>query len=108
MSCNEVGTGSNPDSGDPHHGSHSGDHELHRSCRDALERMDEFVDGEIPTAESDEIASHLADCPPCMRMFALEQLLKALVARSCADSAPPQLRARVVANLLSVRIQVRG
>ena len=108
MSCNEIGTGSKSGPNDPHLAFHAGDHSLHRGCRDALDRIDEFVDGEISSAESDEIASHLADCPPCMRMFALEQLLKALVARSCADPAPPQLRARVVANLLSVRIQIRS
>lgn len=80
----------------------------HRACAEALERIDEFVDGEIPPAEYADIASHIAACPPCMRSFALEQLLKVIVARSCTDPAPPHLRARVVSQLLSVRIQVQG
>lgn len=85
-----------------------GEDAAHRDCVEALDHIDEFVDGEIPADQYAHIASHLAACPPCMRSFALEQLMKVLVARSCTEPAPPHLRARVVAQLMGVRVQVSG
>lgn len=81
-------------------------HQLHEECLSALTHIDEYVDGEITAADHDAIAEHLRACPPCMQQFALEEMLKLRVARSCADHAPPTLRAKVIAHLSMVRIQI--
>lgn len=80
-------------------------HQLHEECLSALSHIDEYVDGEITMADHDAIAEHLRACPPCMQQFALEQMLKLRVARSCADHAPPTLRAKVIAHLSMIRVQ---
>jgi mycothiol system anti-sigma-R factor len=77
-------------------------HEL--DCREALDHLYEFIDGEIGPADHVRIAAHLEECAPCLQEFDVERIVKTLVARSCCDVAPAQLRAKVLAELVSVRI----
>ena len=75
-------------------------------CAAALERMVFFIDNELADADAATIKQHLDDCAPCVDHFVLERAVKALVARSCAERAPDELRQKV---LISIRqeIQVR-
>jgi anti-sigma factor (TIGR02949 family) len=98
MSCGSANL--EPDAQDPG--------ERHCHCDDAISHMDEFVDGEVDAQQQAEISAHLSDCPPCQAQFALEVVVKSLVARSCTEPAPPTLRARVVAQLISARIRIVG
>ena len=43
-----------------------------------------------------------------LQEYDVERIVKALVARSCCEVAPSQLRSRLVAELASVRIQFNG
>ena len=38
-------------------------------CRDLLERLSEYIDGELPPEIFDEIERHVADCEPCVRFI---------------------------------------
>ena len=38
-------------------------------CRDLLERLSEYIDGELEASICDEIEGHLADCEPCVRFI---------------------------------------
>ena len=38
-------------------------------CRDLLERLSEYIDGEAPPSVCDEIEKHLASCEPCVRFI---------------------------------------
>ena len=40
-------------------------------CRQILERLEAFADGDLDTDESSAVASHLADCPTCRKAHAL-------------------------------------
>ena len=73
-------------------------------CAEALRHLHEFIDGEIGSAEEHEIARHVETCRGCLAEYDVERLVKAIVARSCCDHAPNQLRARVLAELVSARI----
>ncbi len=73
-------------------------------CAEALRHLDEFIDGEVGRSEAHEIARHIEQCGGCLAEFDLERLVKVIVARSCCDHAPSQLRARVLAELVSARI----
>ncbi|MGH8867532.1 MAG: mycothiol system anti-sigma-R factor [Actinomycetes bacterium] len=76
-------------------------------CNEVLERVWLYLDGEIGEADVSEIREHLDECAPCLRQYGLDQAVKALVARSCgADPAPEELRARVVARLQQVRVEI--
>lgn len=77
------------------------------SCAEVLDRVYEFIDGEIDGAKRHAIKEHLDECGPCLQEFGLEEQVKAIVKRSCSDPAPPDLRAKVLAHLEAARSQLR-
>jgi len=64
-------------------------------CREALERLYVYLDGELTDTRRDAIRSHLEDCSPCLEVFDFEAELKMVVARHCRDRVPDRLRERV-------------
>ncbi len=79
-------------------------HEL--DCTAALDHLYEFLDGEVAPTDHEQIAHHLDECAPCLQEYDVERIVKALVARSCCEVAPAQLRSRLLAELVSVRIRI--
>jgi mycothiol system anti-sigma-R factor len=80
-------------------------HEI--DCREVLEQVYLYLDGEMLDEDCSKIRQHLDECAPCLRQFGLEQEVKALVARSCGcDVAPEGLRERVLLRLQSVRVEI--
>lgn len=75
-------------------------------CREALERLSEFLDSELEEADGDRIRAHLADCEPCLFEFDLEDHIKKLVRRSCSESAPHELHVRIRTRLTLLRGQL--
>ena len=75
-------------------------------CLDALEKLHLFIDSEIATADCDEIQSHLDECADCMDEYAAERLIKALVLRSCHETAPLVLRERVLFSIRTISIEI--
>ena len=56
-----------------------------------------FVDGELPQAEQQAIAGHIAACPPCCAKVAAERSVRALIKQRRSDfgsCASPGLKAR--------------
>ena len=47
-----------------------------------------FVDGELPQAEQQAIAGHIAACPPCCAKVAAERSVRALISSDEPTSAP--------------------
>lgn len=76
------------------------------NCAEALSRLFEFLDEEIAEADGDRIRQHLADCEPCLAEYDVEDHLKKLVRRACADSAPEQLHVRIRQQLTVLRLRV--
>jgi mycothiol system anti-sigma-R factor len=78
-------------------------------CRDVLEEVYLYLDGEVTPEERVAIRLHLDDCGPCLRKFGIEQEVKALVARCCGqEQTPSHLRERVLSTLRSVVISDDG
>jgi mycothiol system anti-sigma-R factor len=76
-------------------------------CREVLERVYLYLDGEIEDDDCARIREHLDECAPCLREFGIEQEVKALVARSCGcETAPETLRQRVMVRIQSVRVEI--
>lgn len=67
----------------------------HPECREALDRLYTFLDGELTETRRHEIQHHLDTCSPCLEAFDFEADLKLMVARRCHDEVPEQLRIRV-------------
>lgn len=77
----------------------------HGACDDVLRRMDFFIDNELAAADADAIRSHLAECGPCLREVDIERLVKGLIARSCTEHAPMELRQRVMFSIRQVQVE---
>jgi mycothiol system anti-sigma-R factor len=76
-------------------------------CREVLDRVYEYLDGEMGPADVDKIRVHLDECSPCLRQYDLDIALKALVRRSCGcEVAPQALRARIMVRIAEVRIEM--
>lgn len=77
-------------------------------CSDVLSLVYDYLDGEIDDDRRAAIAVHLDECGPCLQEYGLEQVVKALLHRSCcSERAPETLRVRIVARIQEVRITYR-
>lgn len=65
-------------------------------CREALDRLYHYLDGELTESRRQEIKDHLESCMPCLEAFDFEAELKLLIARRCRDDVPAHLRLRVI------------
>ena len=77
-------------------------------CAQALARVYEYLDGELSPADLDKIREHIDECGPCLQQYDLDVALKALVRRSCQESAPADLRERIMVKLTEIRIEIGG
>ncbi len=75
-------------------------------CSEVLETVYLYLDGECEEHAREHVRIHLDECAPCLRKYGLEQAVKALVARSCAEQAPVDLRERVLLRIAQVRIEI--
>ena len=75
-------------------------------CEQALGKLFEFLDSELPEADADQIRAHLEYCEPCLAEYDIEEHVRALVKRSCTESAPVTLHVRIREHLSVLRAQV--
>jgi mycothiol system anti-sigma-R factor len=68
-------------------------------CREALDTLYNFLDGELTPERRAEIQRHLDYCGPCLGAYDFEAELKVVVARRCRDQVPEALRVRVALAL---------
>jgi mycothiol system anti-sigma-R factor len=78
-------------------------------CHEVLDRVYEYVDGEMTAEDVAWIREHLATCEECLTEYHLDVALKALVRRCCGcDSAPEDLRQRILDRIIAIRSQFGG
>ena len=75
-------------------------------CREVLDRVYEYLDGEMGPGDLTKIRVHLEECGPCLREYDLDEALKALVRRSCCEQAPSGLRERIMVRITEVRTTI--
>ena len=75
-------------------------------CSEVLEQVYLYLDQEHDDEHHGKIRIHLDECAPCLRKYGLEQAVKALVARSCSEQAPVELRDRVMFRIAQVRVEI--
>jgi mycothiol system anti-sigma-R factor len=75
-------------------------------CVEYLDRIVYFIDNELDEADCAVVQVHLRECGPCLERYDLQRTVKALVARSCSESAPEALRDKVRVQLRAVRVQI--
>ena len=76
-------------------------------CADFLERIVYLLDNELDEADCSAVRVHLDSCNPCLEKYDLQRTVKAVVARSCAEAAPDELRTRVMFQIRQVQLEIR-
>jgi mycothiol system anti-sigma-R factor len=87
--------------------SHSHPEPTAGECADFLEQIVYFLDNELDQADCSAVRRHLDTCNPCLEKYDLQRTVKAVVARSCAEAAPAELKDRVRLRIREVQIQIR-
>jgi mycothiol system anti-sigma-R factor len=75
-------------------GDHSDEQDT-ADCREAVERLYHYLDGELTPEKRVVIQRHLDDCHDCIEAFEFEAELRMAVSRSCRDPVPESLIIRV-------------
>jgi mycothiol system anti-sigma-R factor len=75
-------------------------------CADYLDQIVYFIDNELDAADCAVVRAHLDTCNPCLERYDLQRTVKAIVARSCSEAAPVELRQRVRLRIREVQIRI--
>jgi anti-sigma factor (TIGR02949 family) len=76
-------------------------------CSRARLKLYEYLDGEMAPDDCTRIREHLAQCAPCLQEYDLDQMLKALVRRSCSsEAAPMQLRMQIMSHITTFKMTI--
>ncbi len=74
-----------------------------RECEEALDRLFEYIDQELPDDDLQSIGKHLKTCPPCEAEHRIKEKIKNLTALSGGEVAPDELRGRILESIRSAR-----
>ena len=78
------------------------------SCSTVLEKLYEFLDGELTPDVDEQIRAHLAICQHCFPHFEHERVfLRFIEKRALIVRAPPALRRRILQQLLEEEVARR-
>ncbi|MEO1064219.1 MAG: mycothiol system anti-sigma-R factor [Actinomycetota bacterium] len=68
-------------------------------CGEVLQRVHDFLDGELTAERLAEIQSHLGGCGHCLEAFDFEAELKLAIRATCREQVPAGLKERIRATL---------
>ncbi len=71
------------------------------SCRDAVERLWAFIDGELPDEDAAQVRAHLAACRQCHPHYDFQKAFCEFLRTRRQEGAPPELRRRIFLRLLA-------
>jgi mycothiol system anti-sigma-R factor len=77
-----------------------------KDCSEVIHQIFVFIDNELDDASCGEIQQHLDECGPCLAKYDLERTVKNLVARSCSEQAPADLRDKVLMRIREVQVSI--
>ncbi|MXG91698.1 mycothiol system anti-sigma-R factor [Nocardioides flavescens] len=75
-------------------------------CADYLDQIVYFIDNELDEADCTVVRAHLDSCNPCLEKYDLQRTVKSIVARSCSEPAPSELRAKVLLRIRQVQVRI--
>jgi mycothiol system anti-sigma-R factor len=75
-------------------------------CADFLEQIVYFIDNELDAADCAVVRAHLDTCNPCLEKYDLQRTVKSIVARSCSEAAPLELRQKVMFQIRQVQVRI--
>ena len=84
-----------------------GDGPTNEECVDFLERIMRLIDNELEEGDCAVVRAHIDTCNPCLERYDLQRTVKTVVARSCGETAPDELRARVRIQIQEIQLKLR-
>ena len=69
-------------------------------CSETVERLYQYLDGELTDQRRVHIQRHLDDCSPCFQAVGFERELRVVIASRCTERVPAELIERIKAALL--------
>ena len=73
---------------------------VYNQCREAVKRLNEFLDHELDAEEQKQVQRHLRECRGCFAKFHFEEtLLRTIRERAQAVRAPGALREKILSLL---------
>ena len=67
------------------------------TCREVVELLSDYLEGELPAAERARVEAHLATCPECLAYLAQLRTTIGALGRLREDDVPRPLLARLMA-----------
>jgi mycothiol system anti-sigma-R factor len=64
-------------------------------CNETVERLYQFLDGELTDERREQIQRHLEACAPCFQAVGFERELRIVIASRCTDRVPADLIDRI-------------
>lgn len=64
-------------------------------CKDAVEQLYEFLDGELTDEKRSSISTHIDDCGHCLDVYEFHAELKTVISEKCRTELPSGLKERV-------------
>ena len=83
-----------------------GDEPTNEECVDFLERIMRLIDNELEEGDCAVVRAHIDTCNPCLERYDLQRTVKAIVARSCSETAPTELRDRVRIQIQQIQVRI--
>ncbi|HUF49760.1 MAG TPA: mycothiol system anti-sigma-R factor [Longimicrobiales bacterium] len=71
------------------------------TCRQAVEKLWEFLDQELDDAACEQVREHLDACRACFPHYEFQRAYREFMATCRAGCAPPGLRRRILMSLLA-------
>ncbi|CAA9265373.1 MAG: hypothetical protein AVDCRST_MAG83-2942 [uncultured Arthrobacter sp.] len=69
-------------------------------CPDArIEKLYDYLDGELSHKDLVEIKAHLDSCAECAKEYDLECVIREVVKRSCTEKAPTSLKDNILERI---------
>lgn len=66
------------------------------NCKEAVARLNQYLDRELNDDEQQVVRKHLERCPPCLDLFHFEENVLTFIGDRCRETtAPPSLRDKV-------------
>ena len=75
-------------------------------CVDFLERIMRLIDNELEEGDCAVVRAHIDTCNPCLERYDLQRTVKSIVARSCSETAPTELRDRVRIQIQQIQVRI--
>lgn len=71
------------------------------SCREAVERLWAYIDGELDPGEAGAVRIHLEACRQCYPHYDFQKAFCQFVRSGRQDTVPPEVRRRIFLRLLA-------